>query len=242
MPKLHDEFKAKSDLWNYRTENFASIDVVDENLKLCVGPSEALYYSDAEISDGGFGSLKWDGGRAEFNVKFSFDHYGSAGFGFWNYSMVTDASVPIWFIYLNSRGKYPLKGFFAQAGRNFCPIFLIEPGLTFSIISFVSRLFPARVGIKILSSKQALRNFDKGSYHSFGINWKGRVANFYVDGLEVCSIKDGFLEGKKTRLDVWIDNSVFMPIKNDPGKVYRHATQEIREKHCLYLKSIDAEG
>ncbi|MDP8023557.1 MAG: hypothetical protein ACP5LF_04665 [Nitrososphaeria archaeon] len=242
MHKLYDDFKVKSELWNYRTENFASIEVDDENLKMCVGPSEALYYSDAEISDGGFETLKWDGGKAEFKVKLSFDHFGSAGFGFWNYSMVTDISVPIWFIYLNSRGKYPLKGFFAQAGRNFCPIFLNESGFNFSVMSFISRLFPSQIGVKILSSKPAIRDLNKSSYHLYRIEWKGNLARFYIDNLEFCSVQDSFLEGKKARLDVWIDNSVFMPVKNDPGKVYRHATQELREKHCINLKNVDAES
>lgn len=99
------------------------------------------------------------------------------------------------------------------------------------------------VGVKVLSSRPALEGFDVASHHLYKIEWKEGLARFYVDGLEVCSVRDGFLEGKKARLDVWIDNSVFMPpLKNDPGKVYRHATQELRERHCLYLKSIDAEG
>jgi len=89
MPEVHDDFNTKSDVWSYRTENFSSIEITDGNLKMCVGPSEALYYSDAEISDGSFENLNWSSGSAEFRVKLSFDHFGSAGFGFWNYSMAT---------------------------------------------------------------------------------------------------------------------------------------------------------
>lgn len=240
--RIHDDFKVKSNAWTYRTENSASIELDGEGLRMCIGPSEALYYSDAEISDGGFEGLRWLSGNAEFRVKFQFDHFGSAGFGFWNYSMVTDLSMPIWFIYLNSRGKYPLQGFFAQAGRNFCPLILKKPGLGQSILSLTSRLFPAWVGVKVLSSRPVLESIDAVSYHLYKIEWKGGLVKFYIDGLEVCSVRDGFLEGKRARLDVWIDNSVFMPLKNDPGKVYRHATQELRERHCLHLKSIDAEG
>jgi hypothetical protein len=240
MPEVYDDFDTKSNIWSYRTENFSSIEQLDGNLKMCVGPSEALYYSDAEISDGSFENLKWSGGNAEFRVKLSFDHFGSAGFGFWNYSMVTDLSMPLWFIYLNARGKYPLQGFFVQAGKNFCPLFLKDTGITFPIVSFISRIFPARVGVKILDSKPRFKEFQKESYHVYRVEWKGKLARFYVDDKEVCSVEDQFLQKGKARLDVWIDNSIFMPVKNDPGKVYRHATQELRERHCLYLDRLDA--
>ncbi len=212
--RIHDDFKVKSNAWMYRTENSASIELDGEGgLRMCVGPSEALYYSDAEISDGGFEGLRWRGGNAEFKVKFQFDHFGSAGFGFWNYSMVTDLSMPIWFIYLNSRGQVPpLTGILRPGWKKFLPP-LDSQGTRPRHINSIYHLkaLPRLVGVKVLSSRPALEGFDVASHHLYKIEWKEGLARFYVDGLEVCSVRDGFLEGKKARLDVWIDNSVFMP-------------------------------
>ncbi|MGC9209113.1 MAG: hypothetical protein ACP5GH_04605 [Nitrososphaeria archaeon] len=240
MQELFDDFRARSGVWSYRTENFSSVELTDDGLNLCVGPTEALYYSDAEISDGGFGSLRWSGGEAEFRARLGFDHYGSAGFGFWNYSMVIGESMPIWFIYLSSRGRYPLKGFFVQAGKNFCPLLLRGPDRSFALISILSRIMPSLVGIRILRSRPVLKGLNPEAFHDFKVLWRGTTASFYVDGSEVCTIRDRLLEGRRARLDVWIDNAVFVPLRNDPGRVYRHNTQELQERHCLTLRHVRA--
>jgi hypothetical protein len=47
-----------------------------------MGPTEALYYSNAEVSDGEFENLPWVRGVLETRLRFTGLHYGSAGFGF----------------------------------------------------------------------------------------------------------------------------------------------------------------
>ena len=44
-----------------------------------MGPTEALYYSNAEISDGDYKNLKWMRRNLEFKARLVRDHYGSAG-------------------------------------------------------------------------------------------------------------------------------------------------------------------
>lgn len=235
---LFDDFEKKSENWIYRIDNKAGFSTKNSNLVFSMGPTEGdLYYSNAELSDGTFEDLKWQFKRAEFKVKFDFNHYGSAGWGFWNYSMVTDLSMPIWFIYLNSRGKYPLKGFFLQVVNQFYPVKLMgSKGL--GAVSMISRLFPKLVGVNVLSSKPLMQNLDISVPHSYTVDWKENKAGFYIDDKFLIDIPFVYKYDKKARLDVWIDNSVFVQNKNDPSMLYKHSPQENREKYELFLDYI----
>jgi hypothetical protein len=60
-------------------------------------PTEALQYSNAEIADDLFDDPPWMFKTFETKARLVGKHYGSAGWGFWNHTMVIDCSLHIWF-------------------------------------------------------------------------------------------------------------------------------------------------
>lgn len=232
---LYDDFDEKTPYWDYRTDNFASITVRDGKAVLCSGPTEALYYSNAEIADGRFDDLPWERKTFEAKVRMSTLHYGSAGWGFWNHSMVFTISIPVWFIHLKSRGPYLFQGFFAQAGTHFAPIKVYGGSLL--LPSLLSRLTRGAVGVVIHTHRPAMQNLDLTEWHVYKVEWLERAANFYIDGVKVASLplpRSSF----RARADIWIDNAVFGYNRRDAGQVYRHLTQENRERACLEVEYV----
>lgn len=232
---LFDDFEEKTPYWDYRTDNYASISIRDSKAILCSGPTEALYYSNAEISDGRFDDLPWETKTFEAKIRMTSLHYGSAGWGFWNHSMQFSLSKPIWFIHLQSRGPYLFQGFFAQAITGFIPIKIYKGSL--ALPSIISRLTRGAVGVTIYAHKPVLQDLDLTSWHVYRVEWLKSEAKYYVDGQLVARIPVS-LQGFKARADVWIDNAVFGFNRKDAGQVYRHLTQENRERACLEVDYI----
>lgn len=232
-----DDFNEKSPYWDWRINNYANFEIEGSILKMYMGPTEALYYSNAEIADGTFDHLLWSFKTIELKARLMGKHYGSAGFGFWNYTMVIDFCVPIWFIYLRSRGPYPFQGFFAQVGNFFQPIMFIEKNYLFNSAFLFSKLSSKIIGVKIISSKPTMQELNLENWHEYKIEWKQDNVKFYIDGKEVAKI-NFFFKDLKARADAWIDNAVFEVKRRDAGKVYRHATQENRQKSSLEIDYI----
>ena len=218
--------------WRLRRNGFARIETGAGIARLCMGPSEALYYSNAEISDGGFGELPHRGGVLELKVRLTGLHSGSAGWGFWNYSMRVDRSNPVWFIYLNAPGPYPLKGLFAQSGRYFAPIVLFQP---VTLPWLLGRLLPPLAPIRIVARSPSRPGLDLASPHVYRVEWRSNRAVFMIDGEEVAVLP---AEQTPARVDIWIDNAVFLPRRGDPGMVYRHVTLENTEETCLEVLGV----
>ncbi|BEP16852.1 hypothetical protein PYJP_02040 [Pyrofollis japonicus] len=222
--------------WRLRRNGVARIEFSDHVMRLCMGPTEALYYSNAEISDGGFDKLPHSSGVLEVNARLTRLHYGSAGWGFWNYSMRIDMSYPVWFIYLNTPGPYLLRGFFAQTGNVFTPIRLDHRDrwerLYFRLVAALTRLGMPLVPIRITSTRPAMQDLDLTKPHNYRIEWKHGEAKYYIDGKLVARHTAKQLQ---TRVDIWIDNAVYEPRRGDPGRVYRHVTMENREEACLEI-------
>lgn len=233
---LSEDFESPSSRWVWRRDNYASYEVVNSLARLCSGPSEALYYSNSEVSDGLFDDLPWTCCvSVEFKARMTEEHFGSAGWGFWNHSMRLDQSFPIWFIYLKAYGKYPLQGFFAQLGNVFYPIKLFR---SVALYKHGLTLLPFLAPIKIMSSKPSMQDMDLLSWHEYKISWHSRGARFYIDGVEVADMERSKASEYRQRIDAWIDNSVFYPFRGDAGGVYRHVTQENRRRACVEIDSI----
>ncbi len=215
--------------WRLRRNGAARIESEKGVLRLCMGPTEALHYSNAELSDGGFDELPHTQGVLELRARFTRLHYGSAGWGFWNYSMRVDESYPVWFIYLNAPGPYPLKGLFAQVGNKFHPVRLLAPLTGYY---FVLKLFPWAAPIRIASRKPSLQDLDLTEPHLYRVEWRGGKARFTVDGRLVAEMEAKHLPA---RVDMWIDNAVYQPSRRDPAMVYRHVTMENREEACIEI-------
>jgi len=232
---LFDDFAEMSPYWHYRRDNFAGFEHEGSVLRIFSGPTEALYYSNAEISDGMFDDLPWFRKTFEAKIRMAGLHYGSAGWGFWNHSMVFDISMPIWFIHLKSRGPYMLQGFFAQVKNHLYPVKLYGPSL--SALSLVSRLTRGRLGVVIHSGKPALQDLDLTQWHVYRVEWREGAVSFYVDGRHVATLP---LRGQeyRARADVWIDNAVFGYNRRDAGRVYRHLTQENRVRAYLEVDYV----
>lgn len=232
-----DDFEARSPYWNWRTDNNAGFEVEGSILKMWIGPTEALYYSNAEIADGFFEDLPWIFKTFEVKTRLSEKHYGSAGWGFWNHTMVTDSSMPIWFTYLRARRPYPFSGLFAQVCNRFQPIMLIEKSSKFVLASTLSKVSSGIIGVKIISSRPTMQELKIDEWHEYRVEWTREGVTFYIDNGEAAKIPFAFDE-KRARADVWIDNAVYEIRKNDPGGVYRHVTQENRETSFLELEYI----
>ncbi len=239
LKKVLDHFDEKSDYWKWRVDGFACHEVSNSIARLCMGPTEALYYSNAEIADGEFDDLPWRRGYVEVRARLIGNHFGSAGWGFWNHSMVVDLSFPIWFIYLRARGSYPLQGFFLQVGREFVPINLFK-GISFYRLAL--SIAPWVAPIRILGSKPLAQDLDLEDWHIYRIEWSGKVARAFIDGEEVARVEPKWVVDTRLRIDAWIDNAVFLPIRGDPGAAYRHQTQENRSRACLEIDYIASEG
>ncbi|MCE4610371.1 MAG: hypothetical protein F7B17_00160 [Desulfurococcales archaeon] len=238
MASLRDDFEAKSGYWDWRIDGYASINVEDSVARLCTGPSEALYYSNAEVSDGGFGGLRWRWARARFRARMTGLHYGSAGVGLWNYTMVVKDSVPVWFIYLRARGRYPLQGVFLQAGRRFVPVKLFSSVTLYYFLKILPPLAP----IRILSRRPLAQDLDPTEWHVYEVELRGGEAVFRLDGEELARVRVPEARRWRFRVDAWIDNAVYQPGRMDAGAVYRHVTQEVRERACLELDWVEVEG
>ncbi len=239
MSRVRDDFEAKSEYWDWRIDGFAEAGVEGGVARLCVGPTEALYYSNAELSDGGFGGLRWRWATARFRARMTALHYGSAGVGLWNYTMVVSESVPVWFIYLRARGRYPLQGVFLQAGSRFVPLKLFS-GV--ALYYYALRLLPLLAPVKLLSRRPLAQDLDLGEWHVYEVELGGGEAAFRVDGEELARIRVPEAGRWRFRVDAWIDNAVYQPVRGDPGAVYRHVTQEVRERACLELDWVEVEG
>jgi len=235
MPRhVRDDFESKSGYWRWRVDNYARFEVGGSILRMCMGPTEALYYSNAEIADGVFDDLPWASAEMSIRVRFSSQHFGSAGFGFWNHSMRIDMSFPVWFIYLRAYGSYPLQGFFIQAGNRFQPVSLFR-GV--KLYRALLTLLPFAAPIRIDSSKPLAQDLDLTKWHTFGVKVSLGSAEFYIDGSEVYRAR--LEKNPRLRADVWIDNAVFTPFRGDAGKVFRHVTQENRSESCLEVDWIE---
>ncbi len=238
---MMDDFTEKKPFWDWRRDGVSRIAIKDSILRLCMGPTEALYYSNAEISDGGFTDLKWSSGKLIVKARLSgegFPHYGSAGFGFWNYSMRIDLSYPIWYIYLRSvRKNYPLQGFFIQVGNKFLPVKLTRPIGLYKVLFDV---FSFAAPIKILSSKPVMQEIDLSKWHTYSIDWRNDKAVFAIDDHRVAEIPVNYTG--KARIDAWIDNAVFQPQRGDPAYVFRHITHENRRETCLEIDWVRMES
>ncbi|MEM2218212.1 MAG: hypothetical protein QW731_07560, partial [Thermofilaceae archaeon] len=173
---LYDDFEEMSNYWDYRKDNFAGFEHEKSVIRLWTGPTEALYYSNAELSDGLFDELLWHRKTFEAKVRLSFLHYGSAGWGFWNHTMVFDSCMPIWFIHLQSRGPYMFQGFFAQVRNHFYLLKLYRGSL--SLVSMLSKLSGGKVGVLIHSVKPAVQDLDLTQWHIYKIDWGERWVYF----------------------------------------------------------------
>lgn len=236
---FYDNFEEKSPYWDWRVDNYAGFELEKGVLRMFMGPTEALYYSNAEISDGFFDDLPWSFKTLEVKARLEGDHYGSAGWGFWNHSMILDYCIPIWFIYLRSRGTYPLQGFFVQVGTKVQPIVLFEKPRAFTLAYMLSKISPKLVGIDILSTRPKMPGLKLREWHVYKVEWREDRVKFYIDQVEIAEISYERYTPPKARADVWIDNAVFEIRRNDPGRVYRHVTQENRKRSYLdldYLK------
>lgn len=232
-----EDFETRSSYWNWRIDNHAGFEVERSFLRMWMGPTEALYYSNAEIADGLFDELPWIFKTFETKARLVGKHYGSAGWGFWNHTMVIDSSLPIWFIYLRTRRPYPFSGFFAQVGNRFQPVMLLEKNSRFVLASILSKASSSIIGVEIISPKPSMQELKLDEWHEYRVEWVKQGVNFYVDNREVAKIPFPFKE-ERARADVWIDNAVYEIRKGDPAGVYRHATQENRKKAFLELDYI----
>jgi len=78
--RFRDDFVEKSSYWRWRIDNFASIEVKNGVLEMCMGSTEPLYYSNVKVSDGEFDNVPWVQGVLEVRTRFTSFHFGSAGF------------------------------------------------------------------------------------------------------------------------------------------------------------------
>ncbi|RLE91185.1 MAG: hypothetical protein DRJ46_02750 [Thermoprotei archaeon] len=235
--RFRDDFEEKSPYWDYRVDNYAGFELADSVLRMYMGPTEALYYSNAEIADGVFDDLPWRFKNFKARVRLLGNHYGSAGWGFWNHTMVTDVCQPIWFIYLRCRGPYPLQGFFAQVGNGLSPIIIYSGAGKLGLAAALGDIFESLAGVRIYSGKPAKPELRLDEWHEYEIEWRKKV-KFFIDDEQVAEIpfKGGDARG---RADAWIDNAVFTWSNKDPGRVYRHATQENRKRSFLEIDYIE---
>ncbi len=234
--KFIDDFNEKSPYWDWRIDNYAGFNLSNSILQMYMGPTEALYYSNAEIADGSFDDLPWRYKTLETKVRLRGRHYGSAGWGFWNHTMVVDTCQPIWFIYLRSRGTYPLNGFFAQVGNIFQPIILFEKNYQLRAAYLLSKLSGKLAKVKILSLNPSMQDLNLEQWHVYKVEW-GMSVKFYIDGEEVAHIPIK-TEDTRARADIWIDNAVFIVRRGDAGRVYRHVTQENRGRAMLEVDYV----
>jgi len=235
MGSIYIDFSKYPEEWDFRVDNFAGYEVSDNILKLYMGPTEALYYSNVEVSDGSFDDLPWRYAVFEARIRFEGSHLGSAGWGFWNHSMVVDKSYPIWFIYLRSLRSYPLNGFFIQVGRYFRPILLFRD---VSLYYVGLKLFPFLAPIKIVSWKPVFEEFSFNEWHVYRVEWGSKKIHFYIDGSHVSSLPN-YMPMARGRADIWLDNAVFRPpARDDYAYVYRHVTHENRGRSFLEVDWI----
>jgi hypothetical protein len=233
--EFFDDFNGESDHWNYRTDNYASISQEKSILRLCSGPTEALYYSNAELSDGLFDDLPWVEKTFEAKLRMTGIHYGSAGWGFWNHTMQFDKNMCMWFIHLQSRGPYMFQGFFAQVGKHLYPIKVYRGNI--ALLSYASRLTLGKLGVLIHSAKPSLQTLDLTEWHIYKVEWRKTGVNFHIDGNLVARLPPP-AQGTKARADIWIDNAVFGYNPRDAGRVYRHLTQENRNTTCIEVDYV----
>lgn len=238
-PPFRDDFESLDKYWLLRGDGFYRILVRDSSIVLETGPSEALYYSNAEISDGGFDCLRWWGRSLEFKARYVGEYYGSWGLGYWNYSMLVDKCIPLWFIHLRSRSpKYPLNGFYVQAGNMFTPIkYFTSPPLSLRI---GARLLGPLLPIRITTLKPVKPDIDLGDWHIYRIEWGKSKLLFMIDG-DIVSEAPLPPREERFRIDAWIDNAVFTPLRNDYARVYRHVTHENRAPARLEIDYISIE-
>ena len=229
MGSVYSDFRELDSYWGYRVDNHARYEFTEKGLRMSMGPTEALYYSNVEIADGEFDELPWGSGVFEARIRLEGTHFGSAGWGFWNHSMRVDQSHPIWFIYLRTIGRYPLNGFFIQVGRRFQPIKLFR-GLRLYYLGL--KTLPWLAPIEILSPKPVFQDLELGDWHTYRIEWGEKAAAFYIDGKRISMVHVD--AGVRCRADIWLDNAVFNPPSGrDSARVYRHVTHENRRVTTL---------
>lgn len=233
--RLFDDFEGMSPYWEYRRDNFAGFEQEGSILRMWMGPTEALYYSNAEVSDGRFDDRPWYRKAFETKVRMSTLHYGSAGWGFWNHTMLFDKCMPMWFIHLWSRGPYMLQGFFAQVRNHIYPIKLYRGSM--SLLSALTRLTGGRLGVVIHSGRPAMQQLDLTQWHVYRVEWGEALVKFYIDDALIATLPNRGYESH-ARADIWIDSAVFGYNRKDAGRVYRHLTQENRERVYLDVDYI----
>ncbi|ABL78636.1 LamG domain-containing protein [Thermofilum pendens] len=232
---VFDDFLEKSEYWKYRVDNYAGFELGNSVLRLWMGPTEALYYSNAELSDGAFDELPWSRAVFEAKIRMSGLHYGSAGWGFWNHTMVFQTCMPMWFIHLQSRGPYPFQGFFAQVRNHFAPIKVYRGSLL--PYSVATRLLGGLPGVVVHTHKPSMQHLDLTQWHVYRVEWGASEVRFYVDGVLAARLPNKGYESR-ARADIWIDNAVFGYNPRDAGQVYRHLTQENRSRTFLEVDYV----
>ncbi len=239
MSRVRDDFTRRSEYWRWRTDGTAGFEISGSVLRMWMGPTEALYYSNAEISDGEFNELRWVSGAFRIRARISGDHYGSAGFGFWNHSMRVDESFPAWFIYLRAYGPYPFKGFFMQLGNVFYPVRLESSITTYKV---ALTIFPFAAPVRIASSRPVKQDLKLSEWNVYEVRWAGNEATFLINDELLARLRTKMKVPKACRADAWIDNAVFQPRRGDAGRVFRHVTQENRRRAYLEIDWIEVEG
>jgi len=235
--RLREDFETKSSYWRWRVDGFAGFEIENSVLRMWMGPTEALYYSNAEIADGEFDECPWIEARVAVKARLLGNHFGSAGWGLWNHSMVLGLSMPIWFIYLRARSpRYPLQGFFAQIGTSFYPIKAFK---SLALYALATKIVGPRGGAVIERSKPCMQGLDLSQWHEYVIELRSGLARLYIDGVLVAEKRVS--ASTRFRVDVWIDNAVYVPSKSYDA-VYRHVTQENRSRAYLEIDWIEVEG
>ena len=66
--------------------------------------------------------------------------------------------------------KVPVERLFCSGKKELLSSFLKDTDIVFLIVFFISRIFPAPAGVKILDSKPRFREFEKESYLVYKTN------------------------------------------------------------------------
>lgn len=80
-------------------------------------------------------------------------------------------------------------------------------------------------------------NLNLSEWHKYSILWCRDKIVFKIDGETVSTIPTPKSE-YRFRVDVWIDNAVFTPLRGDYARVYRHITHENRVESVLEVDYV----
>src|SRR5579883_3520418 len=201
--------------WTQTRLGPATIQVVDEKLRLSLPEVQRGQYADAQIDD--YDSLP----RSAFpwrpplvmEVRARSSHEaatagneshdilrGTAGFGFWNYPFSVRGDIlmlpeAVWFFYASPPSNMALVpgipgwGWKAQVVHTMRPgaLFSVPPMLlSTSLALLTGEIRPAARWMQRLSGTQeALLDVEMTSWHTYTLEWRTHQALFLVDGKEV---------------------------------------------------------